>query len=153
LGGTVQTAAHTRAAPISTPADDAAPVITPLDPINLPSISSITRLKPDGWTKLLIESGIYDDYKHIPLGLTEGFRIGNAYDTLADTYIPANYFTTDTDTEIIRTKFKEEIDLGRLAGPFHVHQIQHLLGNFRTAPMAVIQQGSKNHIVIDHSFP
>jgi hypothetical protein len=153
LDGTGRMVVPTKTVPTSISVEGVAIPATPLAPTPNFHISPTTRLIPEAWERLLTEAGLIEEYKHIPIGLAEGFRIGIENDQISETYIPNNYFNTDTEANIIREKFDDELRLGRLAGPFLVDKVQSFLGNFRTAPIAVIAQGLKNRIVIDHSYP
>lgn len=113
-----------------------------------------TRLIPDEWERLLAESGAPQKYTGIPKGLREGFYIGLEKFTLSSTYIPPNHFRTEQHAQIIREKFTSEIALGRISQGFTPEELQLQIGNFTTAPMAVVEQcPGKFRIVIDHSFP
>ncbi|GAW03118.1 reverse transcriptase ribonuclease [Lentinula edodes] len=113
-----------------------------------------THLKPDAWSRLLEEAGILQEFKGVPEGLREGFHIGVDGYRVEYTFIPPNHFRTETEADIIRAKFKEEISLGRISAGMSPEDAQQLLGNFRTAPMAVLEQRpGKFRIIINHSYP
>jgi len=113
-----------------------------------------TRLIPEAWERLLRESNAPEKFAGIPKGLIEGFRIGLDNFTLASTYIPPNHFRTEEHANVIRAKFAQEMDLGRISHPFHPDELQAQIGHFTTAPMAIVEQRpGKFRIVIDHSFP
>lgn len=50
-------------------------------------------------------------------------------------------------------KIAEEVELGRVSPGMTVEAAEALLSTIQTAPMAVVPQKNKNHIVIDHSYP
>lgn len=112
------------------------------------------RLIPDEWERLLKESDAPEKYAGIPKGLREGFSIGLDNYTLSSTFIPPNHFKTKQHAQIIREKFASEIALGRISHGFTPRELQSQIGNFTTAPMAIVEQRpGKFRIVIDHSFP
>ncbi|GAW03260.1 site specific phage integrase family protein [Lentinula edodes] len=117
-------------------------------------ITFSTRLKPDAWSILLEEASVLQEFAGVPKGLREGFRIGaDGYD-VGYTFTPPNHFRTEAEADIVRAKFKEEIALGRISTGLTPEHAQRLLGNFRTAPMAVLEQRpGKFRIIINHSFP
>lgn len=113
-----------------------------------------TCLIPEAWEKLLRESGAPQKFAEIPKGLREGFHIGLNNHSLVSTYIPPNHFKSEEHANVICTKFAQEMELGCISRPFHPDELQAQIGNFTTAPMAVVEQRpGKFRIIIDHSFP
>lgn len=99
-----------------------------------------TRLIPEQWSLALPEAGIFDKYAHIPIGLKEGFFIGVENYSLAKSFNPPNHHIGEVELNVARAKFTDEIALGRISPGFPPEVLQSKLGNFRTAPIAVIQQ-------------
>lgn len=113
-----------------------------------------TRLLPDKWTTALTEVGILDKYSHIPIGLAEGFLIGVEDYSLSRMAIPPNHQMGELELAVACAKFADEILLGRISPGFLPEDLQAQIGNFRTAPIAVIQQKpGKFRIVVNHSYP
>uniref|UniRef100_A0A0W0G216 Uncharacterized protein n=1 Tax=Moniliophthora roreri TaxID=221103 RepID=A0A0W0G216_MONRR len=114
----------------------------------------ITCLKLEEWLATLDTLGLLEHYTDVPAGLRNGFhiRITNYY--LPHTFIPDNHFTTEAEASIICAKFSQEVELGCLSPSFDPTALEHLIGPFRTAPMAMVEQKpGKFRIVINHSFP
>jgi hypothetical protein len=148
---TMETDADSRNATSNMPAAGVAPRTTTLRPI-INKIPITTRLKPEAWKDLLSQVGILEEYSHIPIGLSEGFLIGVENHDIKQTYIARNHFCTEAEAEIIRTKFSDEIALGRISQAFDPVKLEEAIGPYRTAPMAVVIQ-NKPCIVIDSSHP
>jgi hypothetical protein len=114
----------------------------------------VTKLKPDAWERALQDAGILDEFRDIPVGLRQGFLCGLERFALASTYIPPNHFTTKDDEDFIISKYAEEITLGRISQGYDPDTLFSLIGHFRTAPLAVINNGgSKRRVIVNHSFP
>ncbi|KAJ3719764.1 hypothetical protein C8R42DRAFT_643136 [Lentinula raphanica] len=87
-----------------------------------------TRLKAAEWRRVLFEPGVLDRFLDVPEGIEKGFDIGVEKFSLAQTFIPDNYFKTETEAAIVRAKFTEEIDLGRISPPFDPIELEDLIG-------------------------
>jgi len=147
-------AARRQDAPSLTSAACAAQQSTAPRSTNANEIQFHTRLIPEAWEQLLRESNAPQKFSGIPEGLTNGFRIGLDNFSLTATYIPPNHFKTEQHANVIREKFAQEMELGRISRPFHPDELEAQIGHFTTAPMAVVEQRpGKFRIVIDHSFP
>jgi hypothetical protein len=114
----------------------------------------ITKLKPDAWDHALKDAGILEEFRDIPVGLWEGFHCGLENFSLSCTSIPPNHYTSEEDEEFVIAKYAEEIELGRLSHGYDPDTLFSLIGHFRTAPLAVIDQGNgKRRVIVNHSYP
>lgn len=114
----------------------------------------VTKLKADAWEIALKHAGLYDEFNDIPVGLREGFPCGLENFSLACTFIPLNHYTSEEDEEFVATKYAEEIELGRISKGYNPDFLFSLIGHFRTAPLAVIDQGGgKRRVIVNHSYP
>ena len=114
----------------------------------------ITKLQPDAWEIALTDAGIHEEYADILVGLWEGFRCGLEDISLSCTFIPPNHYTSKEDEDFIITKYAEEIELGRISHGYEPDTLFSLIGHFRTAPLAVIEQApGKRRVIINHSYP
>lgn len=114
----------------------------------------VTKLKADAWETALTDAGICEKYTDILVGLREGFLCGLENLSLACTFIPPNHYTTEEDEDFIATKYAEEIKLGRISQGYEPDRLFSLIGHYRTAPLAVIDQGGgKRRVIVNHSYP
>ena len=114
----------------------------------------VTKLKANAWELTLEEAGILDEFKDILVGLREGFLCGLENFLLAYTFTPPNHFTSQEYEDFVVSKYAEEIALGRLSHGYDPDTLFSLIGHFRTAPLAVIDQGGgKRRVIVNHSFP
>jgi hypothetical protein len=114
----------------------------------------VTKLKAEAWEIALRNAGILDEFSDIPVGLQQGFLCGLEEFSLSCTSIPQNHYTSQEDKEFVVKKYAEEIALGRLSHGYDPDELFSLIGHFRTAPLAVIDQGGgKRHIIVNHSYP
>jgi hypothetical protein len=114
----------------------------------------VTKLKAEAWEITLWNAGILDKFNDIPIGLRQGFLCGLENSSLSCTFVPQNHYTSQEDEEFVVKKYAEEIALGRLSHGYNPDKLFSLIGHFRTAPLAVIDQGgSKRHIIVNHSYP
>ena len=114
----------------------------------------ITKLRPDAWEIALTNAGIHEEYADILVGLREGFRCGLENISLSCTFIPPNHYTSKEDEDFIIMKYAEEIELGRISHGYEPDTLFSLIGHFRTAPLAVIEQApGKRRVIVNHSYP
>jgi hypothetical protein len=114
----------------------------------------VTRLKPNAWEHALKDAGILELFCDVPEGLRKGFHCGLERFSLASTFIPDNHYTSPADEEFIISKYAEEIKLGRVSHGYKPEHLFSLIGHFRTAPLAVIEQSpGKSHVIVNHSYP
>lgn len=114
----------------------------------------VTKLKADAWEIALRDAGLLDEFIDIPLGLRDGFLCGLENFSLACTFIPPNHFTSAEDEDFVAMKYAEEIELGRISRGYDPDFLFSLIGHFRTAPLAVIDQGGgKRRVIVNHSYP
>ena len=112
----------------------------------------VTKLKLDAWEHALRDAGILGEYSDIPAGLRNGFLCGLENFSLTCTSIPDNHYTLKEDENFFITKYAE-MDLGRISHGYDPVTLFSLIGHFRTAPLAVINHGGKQHVIVNHSFP
>jgi hypothetical protein len=114
----------------------------------------ITKLKADAWEIALKDAGILDEYNDIPVGLRQGFLCGLEDFSLSCTSIPRNHYISQEDEDFVTAKYAEEIALGRMSHGYDPDKLFSLIGHFRTAPLAVIDQGgTKRRVIVNHSYP
>jgi hypothetical protein len=114
----------------------------------------VTRLKASAWEAALIDAGIYEQYGNIPTGLREGFLCGLENFSLSCTSIPDNHYTSKDEEDYVIRKYAEEIELGRVSRGYKPEELYALIGHFRTAPLAVIEQSpGKLRVIVNHSYP
>ena len=114
----------------------------------------VTKLRVDAWERALTDAGICEKYKDILVGLREGFPCGLEQFSLVRSFIPPNHYTSTEDEDFIITKYAQEIELGRISHGYHPDTLFSLIGHFRTAPLAVIDQGAgKRRVIVNHSYP
>jgi hypothetical protein len=118
-----------------------------------PIFPIVTKLNAVAWERALLDAGILDEYRDIPMGLRQGFFCGLEHFSLASTFIPPNHFTSKDDEDFIISKYAEEIALGRISHGYDPATLFSLIGHFRTAPLAVINHGPKRRVIVNHSFP
>ncbi|KAJ3870869.1 hypothetical protein F5051DRAFT_341580 [Lentinula edodes] len=88
-----------------------------------------TRLHADAWEAALQRASFLNKYADVPKGIHEGFCIGIEDTSLSRTFIPDNHFKSDIEADIIRSKFAEEIQLGRLSPGFNPNHLESLNRN------------------------
>jgi hypothetical protein len=114
----------------------------------------VTRLKPDAWEHALKDAGVFELFDDIPEGLRTGFLVGLERFSLASTFIPDNHYTSEEDEKFVISKYAEEIELGRISHGYDPDYLFSIIGHFRTAPLAVIEQSfGKRRVIVNHSFP
>jgi hypothetical protein len=114
----------------------------------------VTKLKADAWELALKDAGILGEFSDIPVGLRQGFSCGLENFSLTCTSIPPNHYTSQEDEHFVVTKYAEELALGRISHGYDPDTLFSLIGHFRTAPLAVIDQGGgKRHVIVNHSYP
>jgi hypothetical protein len=144
-----------RPVPTIIPALSAAISLTaPPSAVPDPIFPIVTKLKADAWERALGDAGILDEFGDIPVGLRQGFLCGLEHISLASTFIPPNHFTSEDDEAFIISKYDEEMALGRISPGYDPATLFSLIGHFRTAPLAVIDNGgTKRRVIVNHSFP
>ena len=114
----------------------------------------VTKLKAEAWEITLWDAGILDEFNNIPVGLKQGFFCGLENFSLSHMFVPPNHYTSQEDEEFVIKKYAKEIALGRLSHGYNPEELFSLIGHFRTAPLAVIDQGSgKCCIIVNHLYP
>jgi hypothetical protein len=114
----------------------------------------ITRLKPNAWEHALKDVGVFELFDDIPEGLRKGFLVRLERFSLASTFIPDNHYTSEEDENFVISKYAEEIKLGCISHGYDPDYLFSLIGQFRTAPLAVIEQApGKRRVIVNHSFP
>jgi hypothetical protein len=114
----------------------------------------VTKLKAEAWELALKNAGILNEFNDIPVGLRQGFFCGLENYSLACTSVPPNHFTSQEDEDFVIMKYAEEMALGRISHGYDPDTLFSLIGHFRTAPLAVIDQGSsKRRVIVNHSYP
>jgi hypothetical protein len=144
------------AAPVTslTPAHSVETRLTDVADANLNNIFHIiTRFKPDTWEHALKNADTLEMFNDIPEGLRKGFLCGLENFSLASTFSPDNHYTCSEDEEFIISKYAEEIRLSHISPGYKPDHLFSLIGHFRRAPLAVIEQSpGKSHVIVNHSF-
>lgn len=107
----------------------------------------VTPYKHQRWHEILDEAGVLEEFEDILHGLEHGFEIGLEEFSLSSTFSPPNHYIVD--------KYADGIKLYRVTPGYPPELLQKLIGNYRTAPMNVVQRvaGGKLRATIDHSYP
>lgn len=115
----------------------------------------VTRLRHTAWHDTLLSLHLLNCYSDIPLGLEHGFLMGLEHFGLVNTATPPNHFKLPEHALFVRSKYQEEIELGRISRGYERDELQRLVGHFRTAPLNVVQHtpGGKMRVTVDHSYP
>jgi hypothetical protein len=155
LSTSIQRVADIAPAPTDIPALSAVTQHTGAANVVLDDIYPIvTRLKPDAWEAALKDAGVFEQFSDIPEGLRKGFLCGLERFSLASTFIPDNHYTSEHDESFIISKYAEEIELGRVSKGYDPAHLFSLIGHYRTAPLAVIEQSpGKFRVIVNHSYP
>jgi hypothetical protein len=90
-------------------------------------------LLPDKWEALLRALGILKEFKDIPDGLREDFRI-SAHGPVTSTHTPPHDKSALERPNVILDHIKTNVTAGRYTGPFTRNYLELLIGPFRTAP-------------------
>jgi hypothetical protein len=102
----------------------------------------------------LKDAGIFEQFNDIPEGLRQGFLCGLEHFSLASTFTPDNHYTSEHDENFIISKYAEEIKLGHVSEGYDPAHLFSLIGHYRTAPLAVIEQSpGKFRVIVNHSYP
>jgi len=128
-------------------------VLSPVPPAD-PIFPIVTKLNPDAWARLLEEAGVLEEFREIPKGLREGFLVGLEDFTLSKSHVNDNHFSSPEHLDFIRSKYGDEVALGRLSRGYTPQELENLIGFFRTAPLSVVEsKPGKFRVVVNHSFP
>ncbi|KIL56633.1 hypothetical protein M378DRAFT_39569, partial [Amanita muscaria Koide BX008] len=113
----------------------------------------VTRLKWSAWEAILATHNLLHTFGDIPIGLQYGFLMGLERYIIIKTYSPPNHYKTSEHHEFVKTKYAEEIELGRISRGYPCDLLQRYIGPVRTAPLNVVQHtpGGKMRVTIDHS--
>ncbi|CEL52825.1 Zn_clus Fungal Zn(2)-Cys(6) binuclear cluster domain [Rhizoctonia solani AG-1 IB] len=114
----------------------------------------VTPLIPSMWEHVLRSLNLWHQFHDIPVGLSQGFRIGTSA-TLQTTSIPPNHKSSIDHAEFVDKAIQKEIQEGRYSGPFTPHDLEAMIGPFRSAPLGVVAKSKPGEfrIVQDFSFP
>lgn len=83
-----------------------------------------------------------------------GFPIG-PMSPITTTLIQRNHFRTSDELEIVRSYFRDEVEVGRMVGPITISQAEEAIGPFRTSPVGLVPKAGspgKFRIIRDLSY-
>lgn len=115
---------------------------------------ALTPYKPEGWARLLNETGLINRYPHIPKCLVSGFSGG--IPPIKCTYKPPNNPTIEQHSEAFWSIINLEFSKGRFFGPFTAKDLESTVGCFQTAPLSLVPKPGKPgkfRLVQNLSFP
>ena len=94
----------------------------------------------EGFRSLLHQTGLTSIYPNIADDILHGSPIGNPT-RLTETFIPKNMKTAMDNPHIVDEHIQEEMDAGRMTGPFSIEEEHYIFGgNFHTTPLGLIQK-------------
>lgn len=114
----------------------------------------VTPIHPFKTYLLLSKFGIFDEWAHIVDGLTHGFNIGIQHPP-SHTLIFPNHASSKIDTDFINSYICAEEAAGRYSTSFLPHELEALIGPFRTSPIGLVPKPnlSKLRMIQDLSYP
>ena len=100
----------------------------------------ITPYKPAGWRQALSSTRLTHSFPHLVHDITYGFPIVNPPPSTY-TFTPPNLKSADIDPVYMDNFIKDELESGRLDGPFSVEEAHIIFaGHFRTAPLGFVEK-------------
>jgi hypothetical protein len=105
----------------------------------------MTPYRAEGWASIVEQCALLDQFGIVPHLIQYGFSLGDL-PPLTRTETPQNSKSALEHPEVIDAWVQEEIDLGRLEGPYSIGEMERCLdGPFRTSPLGVVEKaGSSN---------
>jgi hypothetical protein len=110
-------------------------------PRNVPLASDFSRspLRAHVFASALENAHLTDQYPSLVHNIIHGFPIGLNMPHVSQNFLPQNHYKTVEEDQIIQAKLANEVNLGRMSGPFSVRQAESFFGGpFRTAPLAIV---------------
>lgn len=115
----------------------------------------ITPYNADAFEATLDKFNLSDRYPSLPYNLRHGFPIGDM-PPLSRTYTPKNHKSASDRPDIILNYCKDEVNIGRMSGPFSKDEVHEILGShFVMSPLGLVEKAGepgKFRIVRDFSF-
>lgn len=107
----------------------------------------VTPYRAEAWRITLERCGLQQKYPNLVHDLIYGSPIGFPPPLLSNS-IPHNSSSASDHADIVDKYIADEIDAGRMFGGLSVEDAEVFFrGHFRTAPMAVIDEGTKYRVV------
>ncbi|SJL16689.1 uncharacterized protein ARMOST_20218 [Armillaria ostoyae] len=107
----------------------------------------VTPYHADAWQQTLKKCGLQETYPNLVHDILYGAPIGFP-PPLMQNFIPRNSSSAMENEAVIDQYLQEEIAAGRMYGGLSIEDAEIFFGgHFRTAPLAVIDEGSKFHVV------
>jgi len=106
------------------------------------------------WHDLLLEHGLFDQYKKIPDGFRNGFSLHLPLLTTSQT--PPNHSSLLQYHDAFGRILERELTTGRYIGPFTHLCLETLIGPFQTSPVSIIPKSgrpNKHRVIQNFSFP
>jgi hypothetical protein len=111
----------------------------------------VTPLVTSTWYSILKELDMLQQFQDIPIGLTQGFRLG-ASRCLTYTFTPPNHSSALNQPDIVDAHISSELSLGRYSGPFERSTLLSLIGHFCSAPLGVVSKSTPGECRIIQDF-
>ncbi len=106
-----------------------------------------TPYRAEAWRDILDQCGLRQKYPNLVHDILYGSPIGSP-PPLTCNFIPRNSSSASEHSNIVDKYLADEIEAGRMYGGLSVEDAEIFFGgHFRTAPMAVIDEGTKFRIV------
>lgn len=114
----------------------------------------VTSLRPEAWRSVLLETGLFDEFSDVVLGITHGFSRGIGA-PVPFTRISANHPSAHANADFIDSLINVDIANGRYSKFYDPLELESLIGPFFTSPLAVVikADSGKRRLVQNHSFP
>lgn len=99
----------------------------------------VTPLHAENWESLLRSTGLLPRYPLLPYKIRNGFSISDM-PPIARTDIPPNHKSAREHFEVVASDILSEVAKNRVAGPFTTAALKHIVGDFRTSPLSVVEK-------------
>ncbi len=107
----------------------------------------VTPYHADAWQQTLEKCGLQETYPNLVHDILYGAPIGFP-PPLTENFIPQNSSSAMENEAVVDQYLQEEIAAGRMYGGLSIEDAEIFFGgHFRTAPLAVIDEGSKFRVV------
>ncbi|CAK5270747.1 unnamed protein product [Mycena citricolor] len=115
----------------------------------------VTPLLPDRWDRALMDAGVHDTFRDVPIGLRDGFNMGIT-SSISRTYTPKNHYSAVAQANTVTKYIQNELSNRHYTGPFSATRLEALIGPFRSSPLGTVPKSGapgEFRIVQDFSFP
>lgn len=97
----------------------------------------VTPYKADAWDDFLARYSLTMKYPNLSNSIRLGFRAGYPPDFISS-FTPPNMPSALEHPEVLDAYILEELEAGRVSGPFTKSQIELILGPFRSCPLGLV---------------